>query len=92
MHTTRPSLSYTIVGVRKPDGGYGKALMRKLAKEPVRKPTPSGKESAESLGAPLRIKRMVKPPIRWQPAGFFSDSDDEQPPKGPTITSLSAKN
>ena len=35
---------------------------------------------------------MVKPPIRGQPAGFFSDSDNEQPPKGPTPASLSASN
>jgi hypothetical protein len=35
---------------------------------------------------------MVKPPIRGQPAGFFSDSDDEQPPKGPTLASLSTSN
>ena len=28
LHTARPSLSYTIVSVRKPDRGYRKALMR----------------------------------------------------------------
>jgi hypothetical protein len=61
MHTDRSSPSYTIVGMRKPDGRYGKALMHKPAKEPVRK---LGKELAESLSAPLRFKRMVKPPIR----------------------------
>jgi hypothetical protein len=38
-----PSPSYTIVGVRKPDGRYGKALMHKLAKKLVSKPTPSKK-------------------------------------------------
>ena len=65
-----------MVGVRKPDGGYGKALMRKPAKMPVSKPALLGKES-ESSGAPLRFKRMVKPPIRGQPTGFFSDSEDE---------------
>ena len=27
MHTVSPSLSYIMVGVRKPDGGYGKAFM-----------------------------------------------------------------
>ena len=70
MHTARPSLFYTIVGMRKPDGGYGKALMRKPAKNPVSKLAPSGKES-ESSGAPLRFKRMVKPQIRGQPTGFF---------------------
>ena len=77
-HIARPSLSYTVIGMRKPDGGYRKALMHKPAKGLVRKPTPLGKESAESSCVPLRFKRMVKPPIRGQPAGFFSDSDDEQ--------------
>ena len=41
---------------------------------------------------PLRFKRMVKPLIRGQLAGFFSDSEDEQPPKGPALASLSASN
>ena len=36
-HTARPSLSYTVVGVRKPEGGYGKALVRKPAKKPENK-------------------------------------------------------
>ena len=40
MHIVRPSLSYTMVGVRKPDGGYGKVLMHNLAKELVRNVTP----------------------------------------------------
>jgi len=35
---------------------------------------------------------MVKPLIRGQLAGFFSDSEDEQPPKGPALASLSASN
>ena len=35
---------------------------------------------------------MVKPPIRGQPTGFFSDIDSEQPPKGPTLASLSTSN
>jgi len=78
--------------MRKPDGGYGKALMRKPAKELMHQPALSGKESAESSGAPLRFKRMVKPPIRGQSTRFFSDSDDEQPPKGPTLASLSTSN
>ena len=66
-----------MVGMRKPKGGYGKALMCKPAKKPVSKPAPSGKE-LESSGAPLRFKRMVKPQIRGQTAGFFSDNDSEQ--------------
>ena len=65
--------------------------MHKPAKKPVSKLAPSGKES-ESSSAPLRIKRMIKPQIREQPAGFLSDSEDEQPSKGPTLTSLSASN
>lgn len=28
--------------------------------------------------------------IRGQPKGFFSDSEDEKPPKGPTVASLHA--
>ena len=35
---------------------------------------------------------MVKPQIRGQPAEFFSDTDSEQPPKGPMLASLSASN
>jgi len=35
---------------------------------------------------------MVKPQIRGQPTRFFSDSDGEKPPKGPTLASLSASN
>jgi hypothetical protein len=67
-------------------------MVRESAKELVHKLAPLGKESAEYSSAPLRFKRMVKPPIRGQPTGFFCDSDDEQPPKGPTIASLSASN
>jgi hypothetical protein len=86
--STRPSPSYTMVGVRKPDGGYGKALMRKTAKKPVSEPAPSGKGS-ESLGLPLRIKRFRKlPPIRC-PTRQYESSDDEDTP---TIASLSTKN
>jgi hypothetical protein len=77
--------------VRKPEGGYGKALMRKLAKKPVSELTPSRKGS-ESSGAPLRIKRIIKPEIRGQPARFLSESEDEQPSKGPTLASLSTSN
>jgi hypothetical protein len=89
--SARSSPSYAMVGVRKPNGGYGKALMRKPAKKSVSEPTPSGKGS-ESSGTPLRIKRVQKPQIRVQPAGFFRDSEDEKPPKGPTLASLSASN
>jgi hypothetical protein len=59
-----------MVGIRKPDGGYGKALMHKSTKKLVSKLAPSGKES-EYSGAPPRFKRMVKPPIRGQPTGFL---------------------
>ena len=90
-HTARPSPSYTVVGVRKPDGGYGKALMHKPAKKPMSKTAPSGKET-ESSGAPLRIKRFRKlPPIR-RPVGQYESSDEDTPSKGPSIASLSAKN
>jgi hypothetical protein len=86
--STRPSPSYTVVGVHKSNGGYGKALMRKPAKKPVSELTPSGKES-ESSGAPLRIKRFrSRPPIR-RPIGQYESSNDEDTT---TIASLSAKN
>jgi len=49
--STSPSPLYTMLGVRKP------------TKKMVNKPAPPGKEP-ESSGAPLRFKRMVKPPIR----------------------------
>ena len=75
-YTAWSSLSYTVVGLCKPEGGYGKALMRKLAKKPKNKLALLGKES-ESSGAPHRFMRMVKPQIRGQPTGFFSDSDSE---------------
>jgi hypothetical protein len=74
--TTRPSLSYTVVGVRKPEGGYGKVLMHKLVEKPVSMPTPSEKES-ESSGAPLRIKRFRKLPLIKCPAGQYESCDDE---------------
>ena len=92
MHTTRPSLSYIMVGMHKPNGGYGKALMHKLAKELVRMPAPSRKK-LEFLGAPLRIRRFRKlSPIK-RPVGQYKSSDEEDAPsKGPSITSLSAKN
>jgi hypothetical protein len=92
LNTSRPSLFYTIVSVRKPEGGYGKALMHKPAKKPVSKMAPSDKGS-ESSGAPLRIKRLSKlPPIK-RPARLYESSDEEDAPsKGPSIASLSAKN
>ena len=83
VHTARPSLSYTMVGMHKPDGRYGKALIRKPTKELVCKPAPSGKE-LESLSTPLRIKR---------PIGQYESSDEEDAPsKGPSIASLSSEN
>jgi hypothetical protein len=80
-----------MVGIRKPKGGHGKALMRKSPKKSENKLAPLGKET-ESLGAALRIKRMIKAQIRGQPTGFLSDSEDEQPSKGPMLASLSASN
>jgi hypothetical protein len=35
---------------------------------------------------------MIKAQIRGQPTGFLSDSEDEQPSKGPMLASLSASN
>jgi len=81
-----------MVGVHKLEGGYGKALMGKPAIKPKSKPALLGKGS-ESSGAPLRIKRFRKlPPIK-RPTGQYESSDEEDAPsKGPSITSLSAKN
>ena len=87
-----PSPSYTMVGVRKPEGGYGKALMHKPAKKLESKPTSLGKES-ESSGAPLRIKRFRKLPSIKRPIGQYESSDKEDAPsRGPSITSLSFEN
>lgn len=72
--SAHPSPSYTVIGVRKPDGGYGKGLMPK--------PAPKGKEQVESLSQPLRIKRIVKPTTYQRPpAPFKSDEEEEAPPK-----------
>jgi hypothetical protein len=66
--------------------------MRKSAKKPVSKLTPSSKES-KSSGAPLRIKRFRKLPLIKRPIGQYESSDDEDAPsKGPSIASLSAEN
>ena len=67
--------------------------MRKPAKEPVRKPALSGKESTKSSGTPLRINWFKKlPPIK-QPIGQYQSSDEEDtPPKGPSLSSLSVEN
>jgi hypothetical protein len=65
--------------------------MHKPTKKPISEPTPSRKGS-ESSGAPLRIRRMIKPQIRGQRAGFLSKSEDEQPSKGHTLASLSTSN
>lgn len=77
-----PSPRFTIVGVKKPKGGYGKALNPKL--------TPKEKEQAESSSQPLRIKRVRKSTsVQCSPTPFESD-EEEALPKGPTISSLSA--
>ena len=82
-----------MVGVHKPDGGYGKALMRKLAKEPMRKPALSGKESTESSGASIRIKRFRKLlPIKRLTEQYESSDEEDAPSKGPSIASLSFEN
>ena len=48
LSSTRPSPSYTMVGMCKPNRGYRKELMQKPAKKSVSKPTLSGKESESS--------------------------------------------
>jgi len=76
--------TYIFRGIRKPDGGYAKGLFRK-DEASASKAAPS----AETLGAKHKFVSTV---IRGQPKGFFRDSEDEQLPKGPTITSLHASN
>jgi hypothetical protein len=78
--SARPSPSYTMVSVCKPDGGYRKELMRKSAKKPISEQAPSGRGS-ETLSAPLRIKRMIKPQIRGQPTRFLSESEESSRPR-----------
>lgn len=64
-----PSPCFTIVGIRKPEGGYGKALKPKL--------TPKEKEQAESSSQQLRIKRVRKPTtVQRPPAPFESDEEE----------------
>lgn len=98
--STRPSPSYTIVGVKKPDGGYGKALMRKSvpkgkesAEALPRKPAPKAKETVESSSQFLRIRRFREPPVIKRPPGIFESSDEETivKPRVPPIALLSAK-
>lgn len=61
--------SYTIIGVRKPNRGDGKALMRK--------PAPKGKGSVKMSSQPLRIRRHLKPLAIKRPAGFYESSNEE---------------
>lgn len=83
--STRPSPSYTIVGMRKPGEGYGKALMSK--------PKPPPKEQTETSSQMLRIKQFKKlPPIRWLARQRETSDEEDMPPKGPTISSLSSEN
>jgi hypothetical protein len=90
------SSSYTVVGIKKPNGGYGKGLMRK--------PTPKGKGPAKTLAQkpvfkemvgssskPLMIRRFNKPSC-LRPCSIFESRDDVPlPPRGPTVTSLNNK-
>ena len=76
--------SYLIRGIHKPDGEYAKGLFRK-DEASASKALPL----AETLGAKHKFIRTV---IRGYPKGFFSDSEVEQLPKGPTITPLCASN
>jgi hypothetical protein len=72
------SRSYMVVGVEKPEGGYGMALLCK-GKWPTvsRTPKPVSKETAGSSSRTLR------------PCAIF-ERDEEQPkPKGPTLTKVS---
>ena len=54
--TARSNPSYTVVGIRKPGGGCGKGLMRKLPLAPPA-PMPAPKTAATTSSTPLRIKR-----------------------------------
>lgn len=68
------SHSNTVVGVKKPDGGYAKGLMRK------EKPAPKEKEPTKETSQPLRIWRFRKPPVIRNPPGIFESSDEEKTP------------
>ena len=77
-----------MVGVRKPEGGYGKALMRKPPKKLVSKLALSGKVSESSV----RIQRFRKPPSIKRTVGQYESSDEEDAPSmGPSIASLSSE-
>ena len=56
------------------------------------KPKPPPKEQAESSFLLLRIRRFKQPLVLKRPPAIFVSSNEEVPPKGPTIASLSAKN
>jgi hypothetical protein len=78
------SSSYTVVGIKKPNGGYGKGLMHK--------PAPIGKGPAKTLAQkPLMIRRFNKPSCLRPCSIFESRYDVLLPPRGPTVTSLNNK-
>ena len=54
--------------------------------------TPKEKEQVESSSQPLRIKRVTTPTTVRCPPALFESDEEEAPPKGPTIASLSAAN
>jgi len=57
------------------------------------KPKPPPKEQTETSSQPLRIKMIRKlPPIKRHSRQHESSDEEETPPKGPTISSLSSKN
>lgn len=91
------SRSYTVVGIKKPDGRYGNALMRKptpKGKEPVETLTRKSvsKETADSSSQPFIVRRFREPPVIKGPPSIFESSDDELlPPKDPIVTSLNNK-
>ena len=52
------------------------------------KPKPPPKEQAESSFLLLRIRRFKQPLVLKRPPAIFVSSNEEVPPKGPTIALL----
>lgn len=60
---------FTIIGIRKPGGGYGKAIKPAL--------TPKDKEQPESSQRHIKVRRHILPPTIKRPPRQFESSDEE---------------
>ena len=71
---------FRVVGVRTPEGGYGKGLFPALS--------PKEKGEAESVAStPKRVKMNLTPPPITRPRGQY-ESEDEKVLKGPKVVQL----